>query len=282
MNIVYLISVIFGVSAQNVIKKPYTQKTGNSGVFFFSALTSLAALIFFVLTGGNWSFDAAILWYSAGFAVSYALATVFMISAIAVGSLSLTSLITSYSLMIPTFYGLLFLNDPVSFGLIPGLVLLVISLLLINKPSADAPITWKWLLFVFLSFVGNGMCSTVQKMQQIAFNEAYKNEFMIAALAMVTVLMAALSLVKERSHIVHNAKCGWHLALICGLLNGMVNLFVMLLQGLMPMSLMFPLISAGGIIVTGIVSIAVYKEKLTAWQYVGFVLGIGAVVFLNL
>jgi multidrug transporter EmrE-like cation transporter len=45
---------------------------------------------------------------------------------------------------------------------------------------------------------------------------------------------------------------------------------------------MFPLISAGGLIVTFIVSRFFYKEKLTRTQLVGFLLGLFAVIFLNI
>ena len=65
-------------------------------------------------------------------------------------------------------------------------------------------------------------------------------------------------------------------------MNGIVNLFVMILSGKMPVALMFPLISAGGIIVTYIVSRFFYKEKLTKMQFAGFILGIASVVFLHI
>ena len=55
----------------------------------------------------------------------------------------------------------------------------------------------------------------------------------------------------------------------------------MILSGKMPVSLMFPLISAGGLIVTYIVSRFFYKEKLTKIQFIGFIFGLMAVVFLN-
>ncbi len=68
----------------------------------------------------------------------------------------------------------------------------------------------------------------------------------------------------------------------CGIMNGTVNLFVMILSGMMSVSLMFPLMSVGGILVTFTVSILFYKEKLTRLQYLGFLAGIGAVIFLNI
>ena len=126
------------------------------------------------------------------------------------------------------------------------------------------------------------MCTVVQKMQQIASKGSYKNEFMIVALAIVTVVMLLMSVLTEKKQIKQYAKVGWHWAIICGILNGMVNLFVMVLSGKMSVSLMFPLISAGGLIVTYIVSKFFYKEKLTKMQFVGFLFGLAAVVFLNI
>lgn len=161
------------------------------------------------------------------------------------------------------------------------MLLLVISLFLTNKSDEKTKISLKWIICVFLSFFGNGMCTVVQKMQQIASNGAYKNEFMIVALAIVTVVMLIMSILKERTEIKFFAKVGWHGAIICGALNGMVNLFVMILSGKMPVSLMFPLISAGGLIVTYIVSRFFYKEELTKIQFIGFIFGLTAVVFLN-
>lgn len=280
MDILYLLAIILGISGQSIVKKPYTQKTNGAGVYFFNTLLSAAALLFFVVTSSKFSFDISFIPYSISFAVSYAVASVFMVLAIAYGSLSLTSLFISYSLLIPTFYGLI-IGDPIGKGFIPGMILLVISLFLTNKSGEKANVSFKWLSFVFLSFLGNGMCTVVQKMQQIASNGAYKNEFMIVALAIVIVVMLIMSVLKERTEIKFFAKVGWHWAVICGVLNGMVNLFVMILSGKMPVSLMFPLISAGGLIVTFLVSRFCYKEKLTKLQLAGFLCGVASVVCLN-
>ena len=140
----------------------------------------------------------------------------------------------------------------------------------------------KIVFYLLIAFVGNGMCSVVQKMQQDAFGGNYKNEFMIIALASVCTSLFITSLIKEKRHIKRCAKTGWYFAIACGIMNGVVNLFIMLLSGKMPVSLMFPLISAGGIIITYFVSRFIYKEKLTKQQLFGFALGVCSVVLLNI
>ena len=71
-------------------------------------------------------------------------------------------------------------------------------------------------------------------------------------------------------------------AVAAGIMNGIVNLLVMVLSGMMATSVMFPLISAGGIVVTYIVSRFFYKEKLTKIQFAGFLTGLASIVFLNI
>lgn len=282
LNVFYLVSIILGISGQNIVKKPYTKRTNGQGIYFFNTLVSMTALLFFALTSPELHFDLSIIPYAIGFAATYSVASIFSILAIANGSLSLTSLCTSFSLMIPTFYGLIFLKDPIGFGLIPGLILLAVSLFLINKPDKNAKFSVKWIVFVLLAFLGNGMCTVMQNVQQRAFAGAYKSEFMILSYAMVALVMLTMALLKERGNIRLYAKTGWYIAPICGALNGMVNLFVMILSARMAVSLMFPLISAGGLMVTYLVSRFVYQEKLTKLQFIGFVLGLTAVVFLNI
>lgn len=281
MNYFYLITIILALSAQNVMKKAYTKKN-SGGVYFFSVLSCLCAALFFVVTSGGLEWDRKVIPYALAFAMAYSISIVFGLMAIQYGSLSLTSLVMSYSLMIPTLYGLVFLNETISFGFWPGVILLVISMVLINQKVDKSPITWRWMICALFAFLGNGLCVVFQKMQQITFDGAYKNELMIMALLAVAVVLGIFSFSQERESIPKYAKKGWYFGALNGILNGITNLFVMLLSGRMAASLMFPLISAGGIIITYVISKLVYEEKLTKRQFVGFVLGVLSVIFLNI
>lgn len=282
MQAIYLTIIILGISGQNVFKKAFSKKRNGSGVYTFSLLTNLSALLFFLLTSRDLQWNPRLIPYALFFAVFFGAATIFSTLALSCGHLSLTSLISSFSLMIPTFYGLLFLREPAGIGFIPGLITLSASLFLINKKEQGAAFRLKWFLFVMIAFLGNGMCSVAQKMQQLAFDGMYKSEFMIMSLAIVAAVMCIAIVITERKHFADYAAGGWHLALGCGILNGAVNLLVMILSGMMSVSLMFPLVSVGGIVVTFFVSKFLYKEKLTKAQYLGFSLGITAIILLNI
>ena len=283
VNALLLLTIVVFVSVQQVTKKAYNSKV-TGGTLSFSAASCVAALVVFLITsGGKLNFNTEFLVYSVLFAVSYSVAVVLGVLAISTGPLSLTSLLTSFSLLIPTFYGILVLDEPVSPNLFLGLILLAAALVLINiEKKGEKKITLKWILYVVLAFVGNGMCSTVQKVQQIACEGLYKSEFMIVALIISIVALSILALITEKKQIVDHLKKGAVLYTVCGLANGVVNFLVIFLATRMAASVMFPVISAGGIVLTFLVSLFVYKEKLSKWQILGSALGLVSVIFLNL
>ena len=67
-----------------------------------------------------------------------------------------------------------------------------------------------------------------------------------------------------------------------GLANGVVNYLVMTLQGMLPTALLFPLISAGGIVTAFLLAVFLYRERLTKPQLVGSAIGTISVILLNL
>ena len=287
MNALFLILVVLGLIVQHVTKKMYSLKT-NGGALTFSAISALAALVFFLFSsGGKLHFVWGLLPYAIGFALTYSLSIVFTFFAIKKGSFSLTTLITSYSLLIPTIYGLLFWNEKYSNFLLIGLILLVISIFFIQYEKktinkSEKAFSGTWLLYVALAFIGGGGCSTVQKGQQIAYNGAYKNELMILALAITFIAILATAFAIEKKNVVYYAKTSAILSTACGLANGAVNYIVMILSNQMPASVMFPIISGGTILCTSVLSVTVYKEKLSLLQKIGVALGIASIITLNI
>ena len=287
MEVLLLCLIVFSTLSQNVLMSAYTKKHGERCTFLLTAFIALAALAVFFFAGG---FSYAFAWryvpYSVGFALSYAAAVLFTCLAIREGSLSLTCLVTSYSLLIPALYGMLFLHETIGVFMIVGIVLLALSLFLINREKKEGEgerkITWRWVFFVSLAFLGNGFCSTTQKMEQEAFDGEGTTEFMLVALALTALLFFALSLLRERRDHRDFFRSGWQYGIFCGLANGACNFFVILLNPRMPASVMYPLISAGGIVATALVSVFVFGERLSRTQWVGMAIGVISIVFLNL
>ena len=282
MQYLLLAVVISLITVQNVLQKSYPKASQKPNVFLFSALTTMVAMVFFVVSSGfKLSFTTAFIPYSIGFGLAFACAMFGNVMSLKLGSLALTSLVTSYSLLIPTLYGMVFLKEPISILGYAGIVLLIISIFLLNAKKESITITTKWVLVVGLTFVTNGMCSTVQKMEQLRFDGGYKNEFMIVALAIAATVLFVLALF-QKSDLKQEAKICMKIAFPNGLANGIVNFLVLVLTGLIPNAILFPSISAGGIVLSWILATFVYKEKLSRMQLLGYAIGIASVICLNL
>ena len=267
------------------------QKKRSTGIYLFTALTTAVAASFFLFSGilsGGLHYNGAVLLYALCFAVSAAVCNVTMQMALGCGSLALTALFVAYSLMIPTLYGLLFLNESLSaLGWI-GIALLVISLYLSNadfsseKQTKGNKITPKWLILATLCAVSNGICSVIQRMQQIAFDGAFKNEMMSAAFGFSSLLILPLVFYYERTEIKGILKDAALPALARGVANGTTNLLVMVVTASIATSIFFPIISAGSMIIAYVLSMSLFKERFSPYQHVGIAIGVLSLVFLNI
>lgn len=292
MDFLLLALAVAFISLFNIIYKSYQNKHPECGTLLFTSFSCFFGCLFFFVSGGfKFEYDSAILPYVIAFGISYGLSTVAACFSIKTGSLSLTSLITSYSLVIPTMYGILFLNESVGPVFYIGLALLCVSLLLIGmksegdgKKEEKTKISFIWVVFVSLAFAGNGLCCIFQTAQQRAFGGKYKSELMVLALLIVSVSLFIFSFFIEKGKFKRTAKHCLPYACLCGIFNGALNLFVMMLTSAERLSaaVIFPSISGGGIVVTALVAIFLYRERLSRWQYLSIVLGTVSVVLMNL
>lgn len=284
MNYLLLLFITVSVAFQHIVKKAYNVKH-QDGVWTFSAASIVPALIFFVFTsGGAFDFNFETFKYSAAFAINYIITIMCSMLAIKTGPLSLSSLISAYSLIIPTFYGLIALGESVNLWLICGIILLVASVFFINMESkgTQKKITLKWIIFIFLTFLCNGLCNVVQKIQQINSGGLYKSEFMIMALAIAIVALFVAAIATEKKAVPRNLKKGFGYYTVCGVVNGAANYLILVLANKMPASVMYPVISAGGVVLAALVAVFIYKEKLSSVQWLGMFLGTLAIVVLNI
>ena len=290
-TVLLLLGQICAMTFGEVFKKKFTKKSP----FLLSLICLSSALltfvvIFFIQNGFNFSgYSLNLLKFAIPFGLCFAISTIFSILALNCGDLSLTGLFVSFSLILPTLYGIIFLGDSVNVLFYIGLTLFFASLILVNLKFGKGakkrkPITIKWLIFVALSFFSNGFCCIFQTMQQKEYNGQCGSELMITALSLAVVILIVATLITERK----NIKTATPSALVWGAPSGfliaMNNFIVMLFTGgnLMPVAIFFPVISGGGLILTFVLGRLIYKEKYLALQYVGIALGFVSIILLNL
>ena len=283
MLTVFLMLILVGCGTmQNVFRKPFANRFNGKGTHIFNAFTTGTAAIFFAVISGGLKFETAILPYVLALSVCYATSTITFMLALSCGPLSLSSLILSFSAIIPTCYGII-LGEPIKyFSFLPGLILLFVSLVLTNKPEKNQKFSLKWLALILTSSICSGLCAVFQTAQQVAFKEQFGNELMFCTLLIVTVVFLIFSIITERKELKLYLKSGAYLGVLTGVCNGGLNLMQLLLRPLMGAALLFPIYSGGTLILTFFISTFFYKEKLSKIQILGFVLGLGSVILLSM
>lgn len=286
MIFLVILSALF-LSISSISKKFFKK---DCPLFFTATYCFFAGIVFLFASRFKFSFDVRILPYAFLFAGAYAVCNLTMLVALKRGSLSITGLVLAYSLILPTFYGVFFLDEKPSLFFYIGFVFLIVGIFLIGYKKSTEKKEEKtnknqfvvWCIVVAISFITNGLCAIVQTAQQKALNGHYKSEFMLIALGLSVLGMLICAFITERNKIKEGFKDSIIYGSVSGLSNGLLNLFVMLSVNYLSVSLVFPLISGLNLLFNFVVARLVFKEKYKIAQYVGFVISIISVVFMNI
>lgn len=279
--VLLLLVLPLGSILQSVAQKQYSLQHKASNVFLFSTLTTVFALCFILLSSGfQLDFIPALFPYALAFALAYALGWVSALKAVQLGSLALTSLIGSFSLIFPTLYGLL-RGETLTVPVAIGMVLLVTAIVLVNAPSkAGFAFSPKWLMWALVPFVTNGVCTVSQTMSKQALGDAYSHEFMVIALSVAAVILFVITFLRKCTRLEFRVCLPY--ALANGLANALMNFLIMVLIGNIPNTVLFPTKSALSIAAAFLLAFFVYRERFSKIQYIGYALGAASVVLLNL
>lgn len=283
---VYLLfaAAILCNTIQNLVVKKYSTNVAKTNMCMFSSFVSLAAMLFFVVSsGGKMTFEPAFLVYSVAFAVAYSMCMIGNSMAVECGPLAISTLINQCSLIIPTMYGIAILKENLSVWGYIGIVLVFVCIVLIcptDKKAEKTNVSPKWFLYVAIGFAGNGLCATIQKMQQLKFDGGYKNEFMIVALfvAAIITFVAGFNAKELKKDAIGAIK----FAPVQGVANGATNLLIMVLTALVPTAVLFPVVMIGATVITFVVSVVFFREKFTVKQICGYLIGVAALVLANI
>lgn len=267
----------------------YNSKNENrlnvSGLYTF-LVPLFASLSWLVLWCCDFSFDVKVLPYSVLYGIGYSCFTIGILGALKVGSTSLTALVKQVALVGVTLWGFAFWDTrftPVS-GI--GIILIVISLclcLITKEKKDDSDNVLKWLFFALLITVGNAGCSIVQRYQQMAFNYQHKNMLMFFGVLFAACVCFFLAFKEDKRNWAAALKSSWMFPALSGCGSAFSNVFVLLLvkHNMSPV-IIYPGVAVGGLMITTVISVLCFRERLRPAQWCGLVVGVVALVLLNL
>ncbi len=282
MALLYILTVVFTV-AQSVTTKFYTKSYSNP--YFYNALKAFFATILMLLLNGlQVQFETTTFILASIYGICLCISMYSGYMALKTGPMSLSSMLVSFSIIIPILYGFIFCGESITPLRIIGICFLILAIILINlnsKNNSGAKISLKWAAFVLVTFLVNGICSVVQKKHQILYPGQYTEDFMFFSMLLCAIIYIFICLKKYPFKQLLKSKGKW-LSILSTVTGTLANYLTLRLVGMENASVLFPVISAGTILTTVVCGIILFKERLKINQTLAIICGIAAIVFLKL
>ena len=286
-----VISMLCALTA-SVIKKHSTEKFESKQLmrFFFNAVVSLTCVISFLVLSGIPKISGFTLMLGLLFGTVTAIQQIFVLMAYESGPFSYTSVIVSLSTIIPALSGYFIWGESIVTVQIIGMVLMLCCFALsVDFSKSEKKASLSWFLYVFIAFITTGLIGVMQKWHQSSECKAELDGFLIIAFLFSFVFATVGTLFvyqkeKDKSEekkpfrdikaiaLVFMAICG-----ICVAANNKMNLF---LSGVIDSAIFFPIVNGGGMILSTLTSIFIFKEKFNMQKCIGIAIGVVAVVLL--
>jgi len=283
---IYALIVLASV-AQSVTVKLFDRDCPHSTAF--NAIRSCTAFLLFAIAAAfDFTFHMPTVIFGLMYGASLCLSMYAGYKALCHGPMALTSMLVSFSVIIPLIWGITVGNETLKLIQYPALVLLLAAIVFTNtdkfrtKSNEGGEKRYGiWLLFVGVTFLCNGICSVLQKQHQTLYPESYSKEFMLFATLLCSIVFSIAALKKVSFKELRTLK-GKHFGVLSGLANGLANFLTLILAGLENASVLFPIISAGTIFVSLICGRLIFRDKLKVNHFAALAAGMAAVVLLKL
>ena len=272
MTTALLILSISSVVLQNGIFNSVCKKhlKTNDDIYKFNIFVYAVCILIFGILTLNGSLSLYTVLLGVLFGVVTALSNLYKMLALSKGPMHITLLITTSSMIIPTLSGVFFGEKFSLFKILLVLILIYFIYLSIGK-SKESKINKSWGIYCLLAFILVGSIGIIQKIHQTSSHKSEISGFLFVSF-FISLIISGLR-VKDKKNF-KDQKNLIPLAMICGGCTFGMNYINLKLSGLLPSQLFFPLINGSAIILSSLMSMIVFKERLSKKQTVGLVGGI--------
>ena len=281
---VYLL-IILATVTQSASTKLFN-RTSEPSCVFNAIKAGSAFLILALVAVWGFSFNWQTLLYGTLYGASLSLSMYAGYRALCCGPMALTSMLVSFSVVIPLIWGITVCNERLTAMQYPALVLLFLAIILTNldkfKTKRETKSNYAlWLTFVGLTFICNGLGSILQKQHQVLYPNLYSREFMVFAMLFCTLVYSISLIVKIPLRELKSIK-GKKYGVFSGITTAIASFLTLVLAGMENASVLFPLISAGTILASLFCGKLLFKEKLKLNHYFALLTGITAAILFKL
>ncbi len=291
----FLIFIAVVLLALNLsTSKLFQSRIGNSitNSLLFTALSGLAVgVIFFIVNG----FKLSVTPYSAFMALIVAiLSCTYTLIGFKIFSLGNFSVYTMFlmlgGMLLPYFFGVIFLEEGISIPRVIGVILLAVSMIFpVLSAKTEKKDSGRLVLFFTLClivFALNGFVSITTKIHQISgFETVSATDFTILANGINGLLSAAaltvICAVKKTKPIeqaITGKTVAFIAAVVCvsAILNGTSYLLQLIGAANVPASVLYPMVTGGSVALTAVVGAVGFKEYPGKKHLIGLIISFAA------
>lgn len=288
MAYVMILLAVACFAAQFAFTKLYESvagQTATASLVMLVGTSVVGALIFFCAGGFSVSFSPVSALWAAISAVIMIPYYMIGIKVLSLGSLAVYSMFMMLGgMLVPFFYGIIFLEENISIAQIVGTVLLTVFIVLQaiwqKEPdkNKNADERGKYLYFVLciLIFFINGMTGVIAKAHSISDGAVDEASFTVTYCARTAILSLAILLIsclkngQEKAKVTRGALKIKPIAVmvLLGAATYSGNFLQLLAADKVPASVQFPLVSGGVIVLSALVSVLFFKEKISKKEWI--------------
>lgn len=194
--------------------------------------------------------------------------------------ITITAVFSKMSVIIPVILGVFLYNEQFNTFKIIGGVFTLFAFILIFHKKDKVNFDYRLMLFPVLIFFGNGMIDSILKYAEFHFIQDDIIFFLTTIFAVafsVGCIVSIIRYVANRNKIRLKNIFG---GMILGLLNFGTTFFMIKAMGLFESNVLFPVQNIGIVMLTAIIGLLVFKEKLSLINWVGIVISVLAILLI--
>ncbi len=294
MNGFLIFLAVMSFAANSLMTRTFQtrlQKSKHVINLYQSALTFFGGAAYIILSViRGIEFSSHIIIPAVLFGACFCLTSLCSAKCMAMGYMSLTSVIVNLSLILPVMFSWVVMRESVELTSVIGL-LLIITTLVLSSMSANGGGGGNvklWLLLVFIAFLCNGSTAIMQKQYKASYGEGDLILYMGISYIVASLIFAFVYILRNSKADIKFAEQLKKpsmlpaLALVSGLGSFVGNLILGELCDKVNGGILYPCLNGGLCVIVSIASFVIFKEKLSKKKIAAICVGVSAIVLLNL
>ncbi len=261
----------------------------NRNLWFFNLMQNVfCGLMIIVVMGGIGEYSTFTLLLGTVLGAVSAFQLLFNLKAFSAGPFSYTTVIVSLSAIIPTVSGIFF-GETISPIQWVGITCMAVCIILSpdsTKGEHAKKSSFEWIVFCAVAALFSGAIGILQKIHQTSIHKEEKAAFLVSAFLVATVISVVFLFAspKGAGHEGGTKKdkaIRILLPVITGVCFAFPHTINLHLSGVLPTAIMFPMVNIIPMILSTVVAMVMFRERLSVKRWIGVIIGVLSTVLVS-